>query len=349
LETNLSQYQQTYASLLQSYEEIRVAEAQSTSNVVQVEPATPPERPIRPRTLINTTLATVVGLMIAVGVVFLVEALDDTVQGPDDITHHLALPVLGLIARTDNNGEGVIASVQPRSPVTEAFRSLRTNIQYASVDRSLHTLLITSPTPEDGKTTVTANLGVVMAQTGLQVAIVDADMRRPRLHEILQKPNRKGLSEIFVQSEIFLDGVVQPTETTGLALLSSGVLPPNPAELVGSEKMTEILRKLIEQIDLVVIDTPPVMAATDAAVLAPRVDGVLLVIKPGVTKLGACRQTVEQLRRGGANLLGVVLNDVEISRRRYSYYYQSYYYASEYTKDAEKRRRWISQPHNKAG
>ena len=339
LSTNLAQYRQTYAGLLQSYEEIRVAEAQTTSNIVQVDPATVAEDPVRPRTLLNTILAAMVGFMIAVGVVFMREALDDTVKGPDDITTRLGLPVLGLIARAQPNGEaGPITAAQPRSPVSEAFRTLRTNIQFASVDKPLRTLLVSSPTPEDGKTTVSSNLGVVLSQAGQQVVMIDADLRRPRLHERMGVSNRTGLSNLFVQETITLDGIARETQADGLRVIPTGPLPPNPAELVSSQKMNDILAALNEEWDMVVIDSPPVMAATDAAVLASRVDGVLLVVKPGSTKLGACEQTVEQLRRSGANVLGVVLNDVPLRRSRYNYYYRDYQYSyySHYNGDGTK-------------
>lgn len=330
LENTLARYQETYAGLLQSYEEVRVAEAQATSNVVQVEPAIPPELPVRPRTLLNTLLASVVGVMVATGVVFLIEALDDTLRDPEEAQRQLGLPILGMIARVDNSTQTPIAAAEPRSPVSEAFRSLRTNIQYASVDRPLTSLLVTSPSPTDGKTTVAANLGVVLAQSGRRVALLDADLRRPRLHNLLNLPNR-GLSQLFVQKQINLDGMLRPTSVPLLAALPAGGLPPNPAELIGSEKMTEIVKALQAVTDVVVIDSPPVMVVTDAAVLASRVDGVLLVIKPGVTKIAACRRAVEQLRMSGANLLGVVFNAVDLRRSVYSHYYSGYYH--EYLQD----------------
>ncbi len=326
LETTLAQYRQTYASLLQSFEQVRVAEAQSTSNVVQVEPAVPDDTPVRPRTLVNTALAGIVGLMLAVGVVFLIEALDDSLH-PDQVTKQLGLPVLGVIAsHSAEEGKPVVAA-QPRAPVSEAFRSLRTNIQFASVDRELRTLLITSPSPAEGKSTVVANLAAALAQSGRKVAVVEADLRRPVVHKNLGLSNRQGLTGLFVQSPINLNGSLQETGIENLQALTSGSLPPNPAELLGSEKMVQILSEVGALVDTILLDTPPVLAVTDATVLASRVDGVLLVVKPGVTKLAAARLAVEQLQQVGARVMGVVLNDVELGRSRYGYYRNRGYYA----------------------
>ena len=327
LQTLQSQYRQTYAYLLQSYEQVRLAEAQSTSSIVQVEPAKAPRSPIRPRTLVNTALAGVVGLMLAVGVIFLIEALDDTL-GPEDITQRLGLPVLGVISRHNGNGSKPVTALEPRSPVSESFRSLRTNIQFAGVDKPLKRVLVTSPSPEDGKSTVAANLAVTLAQGGKRVALIDADLRRPRVHKVLGLQNRQGMTALFVQSKVALNGHLQETEVNNLCALTTGILPPNPSELLGSDKMAEIMEQIGERVDVQVIDTPPVMAVTDAAVLAPKTDGVVLVVKPGVTKLGAASQAVEQLQRVGANLLGVVLNDVEVKRGRYKYAYYHGYYAT---------------------
>ena len=328
LETTLAQYRQTYAYLLQSYESVRLAEANSTSNVVQAEPASPPARPIKPRVLTNTLLAAVIGLMLAVGVAFLIEAMDDTIRNPGDVTHQLGLPVLGAIAKYDYEDDNPITKTQPRAPVAEAFRSLRTNIQFASVDTPLRSILVTSPSPADGKSTVAVNLGVVLAQSGRKVVILDADLHRPKIHKIIRLANRRGLSDLFVQNQVNLDGAVQKTEIQNYYALTSGSLPPNPSELLGSGKMVDIIHQLEDQAELVIIDTPPLLAVTDACVLAPRVDGVLLIIKPGVTKLAACKQAVEQLRHVGAKILGVVLNEIEIKRSRYYYYhYRGYYYA----------------------
>lgn len=332
LEANLAQYRQTYAYILQSYEQVRLAEAQSTSNVIQAEPATTPQKPVRPRTVVNTILGVVIGLLLALGGIFLVEALDDTLKNPEQVNRELGLPILGLIAHHGNGDDSLVTQLEPRSLVAEAFRTLRSNIQFAQAaatsDQPLRTLLVTSPSPAEGKSTVAANLAVVLAQSGRKVALLDADLRRPRLHKILNLSNRNGISDLFVQETINLDGTLAAAETQGLVVMTSGNTPPNPAELLGSEKMVEILNRVAEQAEMIILDSPPVMAVTDSAVLAQHVDGVLLVLKPYVTQMGAARQTVEQMQRAGARLLGVVLNQVDLKNSRYNYYYRSYYAAS---------------------
>jgi capsular exopolysaccharide synthesis family protein len=276
-------------------------------------------------------MGAVLGLMLGVGLVLLIDMLDDTLKDPQDVTRRFGLPVLGLIATYTTEFGSLITQSQPRSPAAEAFRSLRTNLQYSSVDRPLHTLLVTSPSPEDGKSTIAANLSVVMAQGGRSVTLLDADLRRPRQYRLMSVTNRPGLSELFVEPELVLDGQLRQTKVDLLSALPAGKTPPNPSELLGSDKMNQILALLRQHSELVVIDTPPVLAVTDAIVLSPRVDGVLLVVKPRVTRLPALEQTVKQLQRVGANILGVVLNDVEMKRSgyRYYYYYKAYQHAYE--------------------
>ncbi len=347
LETTLAQYQQTYASLLQSYEQVRVAEAQSTSNVVQVEPAVAPEIPIRPRVLLNTVLAAFIGFALSLGVVLLIDILDDSLRNPEDITRQLGLPILGLIIRHDTAGNKPVSILEPRSPVVEAFRSLRTSLLFASVDTPLRTLLITSPSPGEGKSTVSTNLAIVLAQSGRSAILFDADLRRPRIHTVLGLPNRIGLTNLFMGDAIDVATVMQSGGVEQFNVITTGVLPPNPAELMGSEKMAKIISGAKEIVDVVVIDSPPVLAVTDSVSLAPKVDGVLLILKPGVTNMAAARQSVEQLRRVGANLLGVVLNEVDISRSKYAYYqYKGYYvayddYYQEGSETKARRRSWL--------
>ena len=328
LESELAQYRQSYTSLLQSYEALRVAEVQSVSNVVPVEPATPPEKPIRPRTLLNTLLAAVVGGMLAVGVVFLIEYLDDTVKTAEDVRRTLGLPVIGTIARMNESKDGGIrVAKEPRSPVAEAFRSLRTNIQFASVDRPLRTLLITSPGPQEGKTTISTNLAAVITQGGKRVILVDADLRRPRVHKVLGLPNRVGLVDLFVRTPLALDGALQATEVDGLQVILSGDPPANAVELLGTDRMDQILDMVASGADMVIVDAPPVAVVADAMVLSARVDGVILVLQPKSTRLEVASQAVAQLRVAGANVIGVVFNNVPLKQAGYygGYGYQYSY------------------------
>jgi capsular exopolysaccharide synthesis family protein len=268
----------------------------------------------------------VVGLFVGGGIIFLIEALDDTIKGPNDIHRHLGLPVLGYIHHYDNAREGLATMLEPRSPIAEAFRSLRTNVQSAEEGSPIRTLMITSPSPKDGKSQVAANLTVVMAQGGKRAVLMDADLRRPTQHKLLNLPNRIGLTDLVANANQPVDSAMKATAVPYLRLVSSGGLPPNPAEVLGSEKMMEILRSVRDRSDIVLIDTPPALAVTDAVYLSSKMDAVLLVLKPGQTKISFARQTVEQLLRNRANLIGVVLNDIKRGGGRYGYYANGYYH-----------------------
>ena len=344
LNSELTQLRQSSAFLLQSYENIRLAEAQSTSNIVVVEEAQEPFSPVRPRTLQNTLLGAVVGLLLSMGIIFLIEYLDDRVRSPEQIDKVLKLPVVGLIARMTNvpakGRAGLIAVREPRSPIVEAFRSLRTNIQFAGVDQPIRTLLVTSASPSEGKSTVAANLAVVMAQTGLKVVIIDCDLRRPTVHKQFDLPNHAGLTDVMLQDPNQWNGVMQPTGVNNLSIVMSGSLPPNPSELLGSKRMQQFMAYLHKSCDIVIIDAPPLLPVTDALVLSSITDGVVMVIDYGGTRIGEALQGKTQLDQAGARILGVVMNKIPTGRRGYSYYY--YYYNRDYYYDGDgsgKRRR----------
>jgi polysaccharide biosynthesis transport protein len=326
IEARIAQYEQSYNNLALTFENVRLAEAQTISSAVIIEDAKTPLYPVRPNVMQNTLLAAIVGMMLAAGGVFLYEYLDDTIKDPDEITRRFGLPVLTMIMAHPQEKDGPITQVKPFSPVSEAFRSLRTSVHFAGgPGKSMRRILVTSATPSDGKTTVAANLAVVMAQSGLGVTIMDADMHRPFLHKLMQRSNRKGMSNLFNQPYPALADVVQSTLVAGLEMISSGPLPPNPSELLGSVRMAEILDSIGSEGRMAVIDSPPVLSVTDAVLLAAQVDGVVLVVKPGNTNMQALRQSIEQLRRVGANLIGVVLNEVPVKGSRYSYYIKGYY------------------------
>ena len=321
LTTVLSQYRQTYAFLVQSFEDIRVREAQATTEIVQIEQAVPPQDPARPRVLVNTLLAAVVGFILAIGTIFLIEALDDTIKSPEEINWLYGLPVLGFIKAHQTVDGGPVTLEQPQSPVTESFRSLRTNIQYASVDNPIRTLLITSASSDVGKTTISTNLAIVMAQGDRQVVLVDSDLRCPKVHQILHLQNREGLSGLFVQKDIELDDALQQSQIPELHIMTSGGIPPNPSELLSSEKMSAILERAHDLADIVVIDSAPILSATDTSVMSRYADGVLIVIKPGVSKRSSVKHALEQLKHVDAKILGVVFNGFETSwSRSYNYY-----------------------------
>lgn len=332
LETSLAQYRSTYSNLVNSYQQASLVEAQSINNVVVAEPATVPQIPIRPRTTTNTLLAAVVGAMLALGTAFLIEYLDDTVKSPDDISRVSGLSPLGAIARLKDTGGArqLIAWLRTKAPEAEAYRTLRTNIQFSSVDKPVRTLMVTSSSPGEGKSTTTANLAVVMAQTGQKVIVVDTDLRRPVQHKVFGVPNNTGLTTALLASDATLaSSYLQPTEIENLSVLTSGPIPPNPSELLGSHRMKALVETLSQAADLVIFDSPPVLAVTDAVVLGRQVDGVLLVADAGKTREQALITAAGELQKVGANTLGVALNRLDTRRGGYYYYY--YYYSDEET------------------
>ena len=211
----------------------------------------------------------------------------------------------------------LVALRDPRSPAAEAYRTLRTNIQFSSLDKPLRTLLATSTAPDEGKSTTIANLAVTIAQGERRVILVDCDLRRPTLHTLFDLPNEEGLTSLMLQDGGGLP--LQPTSVPGLSVLSSGPIPPRPADILGSRRMEQVISTLLDQCDMVLFDTPPVNAVTDAAVLATKVDGVLLVFRAGNTKRDQAREARRLLDKVNANIVGVVLTDVQAERNQYSY------------------------------
>ncbi len=333
LKTTLNLYQQIYISSINSLETLRLSKAQSTPTVMQVETANKPTTPISPKPLQSALLAAAIGLFVTAGFAFLVEFLDDTLKTPDDIKDVLEIPVIGFIGELKQNSKqneeslGVFVAKNPRSPVAEAFRSLRTNLEYSSVDDPARIILVTSSGESEGKSTVAANLAIVEAQSGKKVVIVDGDMRSPMVHVQFNKSNRKGLSDV-VTGKLHIEDVVKPyDQVENLFIITCGTIPPNPSELLGSERMSQTLKDLEERFDLVIIDTPP-MIVSDAQILSGKVDGVIFVVIPGQTRAIAALRPIEELRRIGSPVLGVVANKIPKSR---DYYYGGYNYYSPYS------------------
>jgi len=214
----------------------------------------------------------------------------------------------------------LITISEPRSPISEAYRALRTNLDFAALDQALKTMVVTSAGVGEGKSTTLANLAVVSAQAGRKVVLVDADLRRPTLHQIYGLDNEEGLTTAMMDEAALASPPLQETGVEGLSVLTSGPLPPNPAELMGSRRMEEVVAALAERADQIFFDTPPVVAVTDAAVLSTKVDGVLLVISAGRTRREYARSAVQRLEQVNARLVGTVLTNVQMGAGFAGYY-----------------------------
>jgi succinoglycan biosynthesis transport protein ExoP len=324
LETQLAEARSRYADALDNINALLAEQARQSSNVVQLEPAEPGDAPVRPRTFRDTVVATVIGALVGLGTIFLLEYLDDTVKEVEQIQGDTGLPTLANVAIIKDIKEPgrLVAHIRPRDPISEGYRTLRTNLTFAAVDGSLKSVLVTSATPEDGKSVTIANLAIVFAQAGKQVVLVDTDLRRPVQHEFFGLQNIGGVTETILESKAPVYKYLQETMIPNLLVLPSGPPPPNPAELLGSQRMSEVYEALLEEADIVLFDTPPVLSVTDAAVLAPKVSGCLLVVKSGKTKREALVQMTNTLEASNAKLYGVVVNMVR--RGRGSYYYYEY-------------------------
>jgi succinoglycan biosynthesis transport protein ExoP len=320
LRSQINMWQSNYAQLLNFL-------GQTSPNYLSViEPAQRPI-PITANTQQNLLLSAVVGLMVAAGIAFLLEYLDDTVKTPDDVAGVLGLTTLGSIVHLEGSTypEKLVTHQSGHSSASEAYRMLRSNIQFTSNGRPVRTLLVTSASPMEGKSVTLANLGVVFAQNGLHTILVDSDLRRPVLHKIFQLPNRVGLSNTLLAPVTKLtEGAIQPTEIENLCVMTSGPLPPNPSELLGSARMSQLIGELAKVADAVIFDSPPVLSATDAALLANRLDATILVTYAGHTRREAALRAVDQLQRAGSNLLGGVVNRLQKKSGGYYYYYHYY-------------------------
>lgn len=216
--------------------------------------------------------------------------------------------------------DSIITLTDPTSPAAEAYRTLRINLEFASVDEPLLTLLVTSSGPGEGKSTALANLAVAMADGDRSIILVDADLRRPSQHELFGLPNEQGLSDMFRSESAFDDPPLQPVSNSTLKVLTSGPLPPIPSQLLAARKMDEVIARLVEQADVVLFDAPPVVAVTDASLLASKVDGVLLVVKAGNTRRDHVRAAKDRLEKVGARLVGAVLLNAPFDTSLERYY-----------------------------
>jgi capsular exopolysaccharide synthesis family protein len=337
LKQNLTLYQNIYLNLLSNREDVKKQEMQNIPTIEQVSPSLPSKDPVKPRTLLNSLIGGGAGLILALLFVMSREMTDDTIKNREEVEGLLGTKVIGYIIdiKDNHDGEGVYVGRSPRSPVAEAFRTLRTNLEFSAKEKPLKTIIVTSGGPEDGKTTVSSNLAAVLSHSGKKVILVDADLRRPRVDKYTGISNYKGLSDLIGgEQEIDFNNYLQKIENLPeLSILPSGDPPANPTDLLGSEKMKQLLYKLSDAFDYVVIDCPPMLVA-DPQVLLGLVDGVLLVLVPGQTRKEVVLAVKEQIQQTRVRLLGVVFNRLQNSRRvgygGYSYYSYPYYYSSNY-------------------
>jgi capsular exopolysaccharide synthesis family protein len=322
-----------------------------------VDSAKPPTLPVRPKKKLNILLGVLFGLSIGVGIAFLLEILDDTVKTGDDI-ERLNLTLLGtiplvhteqIIRRLRKQGKQftdadlhrveakMITRFSPKSPVSEAYRSLRTNIQFADIDKPKRVILMTSTTSKEGKSTTAVNLAVTLAQTGSRVLLVDSDLRRPNIHNFFGFDKTYGLTNVLIGS-LALDDVIKPTEVDKLDVITAGDIPPNPAELVSSEKMRKFIEDVRARYEYVILDSPPAIAVTDAAVLATRVDGTLMVVSSGTVNRKEVLRAVGLIKNVRSSILGVVLNGLDVKKIYGSYYYYFHYYQYYYYYGSESKK-----------
>ena len=339
LETN----KQYLATLLQKQREVQIAQGDKGSEVRIENYSRLPRAPVGPPRLRNVMIALALSLVAGIGLAFLLDFLDDTVKSLDDVDRYIHLPALAMIpaGRGGVRLKGIPQASAPgpaestalamiddvRSPIAESYRHLRTSLLLSSAGQPPKTILVTSSQPSEGKTTTAINTAFMLAQTGAEVLIIDCDLRRPRLHSQFEVTNSRGLTT-WLSGEKNLDNLLQVcTRTPNLKVLTSGPVPPNPAELLGSEEMRRLLNTLSERFAHIIIDSPPAISFTDASILSTMVDGVVLVVHGGRSSRAVVRRAKQQLLDVGAHIFGVVLNNVKLESQDYYYsgYYSSYY------------------------
>lgn len=341
--------QETYAALMKTLQEFRISENQNIGNVDVVAPATVPEEPIYPKILLNLAIGTVLGILLGIGTALLLEALDNTVKTVKEAQEIFDLTVLGNIPRAEGAEKvdrrslerttpKLVVRDEPRSAMSEAYRTLQSNLKFLSSDNPPRVIVMTSAVPQEGKSTTTANLALVIAEMGHRVLVIDADLRRPSQHQIWELPNNSGLSNILVETGQWSD-MIRP-ENDYLDIITAGVTPPNPIKLLDSHRLAQLIKSWREVYDYVIFDTPPLAVASDALLIAQMADGLLMVTRPGVITSPTAELAKESLAKleldnhdkskPRGSVLGLVVNGVIPENEPDSYYYQvqDYYSAA---------------------
>lgn len=330
LQFNLTQEQTTYWGLQHALTDLQLNKARIINLAQVVEPAIIGSRASSTGLRTSTATGAGLGLIVGVALAFLLEHLDETVKTPEDVQEASGLTSLGVVLRL-RRGTGDVLLVGKHNPLSqfaEAYRILRTNLDFARVEHPGNALLITSGGQGEGKSTSLVNLAVALAESGRSVVAIDADLRRPSLHKAFGIDNAVGLTSLLIEEEPELGPALKSTRIDGIRVIPSGPLPPNPAELLGSNRMRRLLERLRGEADVVLIDSPPVLAVSDPIVLATVVDGVLLVVGARQTRMGDLTRARQILSQGAVHLLGVILNKASTRHGGYYYYYYHRYNSS---------------------
>jgi capsular exopolysaccharide synthesis family protein len=324
LKRDLDLDHQMYDLLLKKLKEADLSTEVAGADVRILESAKLPRQAIAPRTARNLLLAVVLGFCLAVGATYLVEIFDRTVGSSEDVARVLGLPTLAVVRSFDRKYDrGALAAELPGSFEGEIFRSLRTNLRFSHVDKPRRVVLVTSTGPEEGKSTVLSNLAVSLAQGERKTLVIDTDMRRPSLHEMLELRRTPGLAEILA-GDVDVDEAIQSTRVANLDALPCGTIPASSAELIESASLQQLLSQLRERYDYVLLDSPPAGGLVDASLLSSLADGALLIVEPGRFDHRVMRRAVQQLETAGARIYGVVLNKARRDEPSEFYRYYSY-------------------------
>jgi capsular exopolysaccharide synthesis family protein len=347
-----------FLMLNEKYEESRISEAGKTANVRIIDPAKPPKAPFKPNKRLNIILGIILGLGLGVAVSFLLEFLDDSIKTSEDI-ERMGLVLLGTIPIVKMSEiakkmrrEGkyyskedmekveskLITRFSPKSPISEAYRSLRTNIHFANLDRPNKVILVSSSATKEGKSTTAANLAITVAQMGSKTLLLDSDLRRPAIHNFFKLDRNYGLTNYLIGTMSF-DEVIKKSDINNLDIVTCGDIPPNPSEMLASRAMRNFLEEAKKRYDMIILDSPPVIAVTDAAILSTRVDGVIMVVASGFVNRREVQRAINLLRNVNARILGVLLNGLDIKKIYGSYYYYFHYYQYYYYYGSDKKER----------
>ncbi len=368
LERQVKVDQNIYILLTQKLEETKITAAGQKEIIRVMDSAIEPQNPVSPQKRRNLLLGAILGLGLGIGITFLLEFLDDSIKNPD-ILEKMGFPILAIIPEIPSkelaksisatNGHHpkefnmsqefesrLITHLDPKSPVSEAYRTLRTNIQFQNMKKNGTALLVTSSTPKEGKSTTFSNLAITMAQMGTKTLLVDTDLRRPVVHSIFKLNKDKGITN-FLAGKSDFNEIVKPSLIDNLFVVTSGPLPPNPSELLASDDMDRFIEKARSEFDLILFDSPPVIAVTDAAILTTKLDGTILVIKAHQTQKNAIQRAKMLMDNVNAQIVGCVLNSVNIQKAYgSSYYYYYYHYYSYYGHDLKRSKFSSSKPYS---